>query len=332
LQSLPRIQRLTRDMQTLQQARLRLAEAWSEQLMIAPAPDNYKSRIELLGKADSAGLKSIKLAVTNKSKIPWPAIGKNPVQIGVIWIQKIKEEDKVIHPHIGEEFFPLTEPLLPGKREIFEIRFDPFKYPDADEIWVGMVHGGKNWFYRWKDDVIKLDKKRGVAALDPEIIEAESLKVLREAKHMENINFAIMNRINDASVAEKDKYRSRIRLTNASPEDTRQVSSRAMMDIDLSITNMSSVAWPIGVEKPVNIGLLWFKKGNTPIFHTQKIAEERCYLPCVLMNGSSVDVNCKILPKIAPGQYEVWIGLVHEGNSWFYERGDSVLKLNVNVQ
>jgi len=222
--------------------------------------------------------------------------------------------------------------LFPGKREIVEIRFDPFKYPDVDEIWVGMVHSGKNWFYRWKDNVIKLDKKRDVAALDPEIIEAESLKVLREAKHLENINLAILNGINDASLADRDKYRSRIRLNNASPEETRQVSAGTIMDIDLSITNMGSVAWPIGVEKPVNIGVLWFKKGSSPISYTQKISEERCYLPCVLMSGASVDVNCKILPKIVPGQYEVWIGLVHEDNSWFYERGDSVLKLNVNVQ
>ena len=330
LQSLRGRQRLTRELQILQQARLRLAEAWSEQLMIAP--DNYKSKIELLGKADSVGLKSIKLAVTNKSKIPWPAVGKNPVQIGVIWIQKIKEQDKVIHTHIGEEVFPLAEPLLPSKREIVEIRFDPFKYPEADEIWVGMVQSGKNWFYRWKDDVIKLAKKRDVAALDPEIIEAESLKVLREAKHLESINLAILNGINDASIADRDKYRSRIRLNNASPEETWQVSARAIMDLDLSITNMGSVAWPIGVEKPVNIGVLWFKKGSSPISYTQAISEERCYLPRVLMSGSSVDVNCKILPKIVPGQYEVWIGLVHEGNSWFYKRGDSVLKLNVNVQ
>jgi len=330
LQSLWGIQRLTRELQTLQQARLRLAEAWGEQLMMAP--DNYKSKIELLDKADSVGVNPIKLAVTNKGKIPWPANGKNPVQIGVIWIQKIKEQDKVIHTHIGEEVFPFAEPLFPGKREIVEIQFDPSKYPEADEVWVGMVHSGKKWFYRWKDDVIKLAKKRDVAALNSEIIEAESLKVLREAKHLENINFTILNRINDASVADRDKYRSRIRLNNGSPEEIRQVSARAIMDIDLSITNMGSVAWPIGVKKPVNIGVVWFKKGSSPISYTQAISEERCYLPHVLMSGSSVDVNCKILPKIVPGQYEVWVGLVHEGNSWFYERGDSVLKLNVNVQ
>jgi hypothetical protein len=281
-------------------------------------------------------LYAIKLAVTNNSKLPWPGIGKNPVQIGVIWVQKIKEKDKekekVIYSHIGEEVFSLTEPLLPGKREIVEIRFDPFKHPDADEIWVGMVHSGKHWFYRWKDDVIKLANMRDVSSRDLEDIERESLRVLREAKQQESEKRTILNRINDASAADKDKYRSHLRLNNASTDETRQVSAGTIMDIDLSITNTGSVAWPIGVEKPVNIGVLWFKKESMPTSYKQKIAEERCYLPYVLSGGMTAVVDCKVATRVPPGDYEVWVGPVHESVVWFFDKGDKLLKLDVTVK
>ena len=328
LQPLPGIQLLVRERQTLQEARLKLAEIWGEQLFVMP--DNYKSKLEILGKVYVMKLNPIKIAVTNKSKLPWPAIGKNSVQIGVIWVQKIKGKPSV--NHVGEQFFPLEDTLLPGKRQIVEIQFDPLRYPSADEIWVGMVLGGKNWFYRWKDNVVKLARMRDLASVNIETVRAESLKILKEKKHLEVINFSILNKINDISIPDREKYRSRIRLNNAFPDGFKWASARAVMDIDLSITNMSSVAWPTGTDKPVTVGVLWFKKGSNPTSYTQASAEERFYLPGILMSGASVNMHCKILPKVVPGQYEVWIGLVHEGNAWFYEKGDSVLKLNVNVR
>lgn len=330
LQSSRGIQPLTRELQALRQSRIKLADAWSERLAMIPI--NYVSKLELLSKSDLAGLNAIKLAVTNNSKLPWPVVGKNPVQIGVIWVQKIRENDKVIYTHMGGEVFPLAEPLLPGKREIVEIRFDPFKHPDADEIWVGMVHSGKHWFYRWKDDVIKLANKRDVSSRDLEDIETESLRVLREAKQQESEIRTFLNRINDASVADREKYRSRIRLNNASTDETRQVSAGTIMDIDLSITNTGSVAWPIGVEKPVNIGVLWFKKESMPTSYKQKIAEERCYLPYVLSGGATAVVDCKVATRVPPGDYEVWVGPVQESVAWFFEKGDNLLKLDVTVK
>lgn len=330
LQSSRGIQAVRRELQALRQSRIKLAGAWSERLAMIPI--NYVSKLELLSKSDLAGLNSIKLAVTNNSKLPWPAVGKNPVQIGVIWVQKIKEKDKVIYTHIGEEVFPLAEPLLPGKREIVEIRFDPFKHPDADEIWVGMVHSGKAWFYRWKDDVIKLANRRDVSSRELEDIETESLRVLKEAKQQESEKRMFSNGMNEASVADKDKYRSRIRLNNASTDETKRVSAGTIMDMDLSISNIGSVAWPIGVENPVNIGVLWFKKGSMPTSYKEKIYEERCYLPYVLSGGATAVVDCKVGKRVPPGEYEVWVGPVHEGVAWFFEKGDNLLKLDVTVK
>ncbi len=330
LQSSRGVMPLTREMQVRKNALSKLADAWSEHLSMAQK--NYRSKIELISKADSLTLSRIKVSVMNMGKLPWPSAGKNPIGIGILWIQKIKENSRVIYRHIGEEHIPLTDPLFPGKREIANIAFDPFKYPAADEIWVAMVHEGYFWFHDTGDDVLKLMDKRAMPARELVRIQAESISALRETQLLENDTHKLLNKINDNSIPDENKYRSRILLKDEPARNTLEVVAGEVLDFDLSITNAGSVAWPIGKEKPVTIGILWFKKGSDPSSYRQKIAEERCFLPFVLQGGTAATVDCKLLPKLAPGQYDVSVGLVHEGVDWFFARGDSVLQLQVTVR
>jgi len=54
--------------------------------------------------------------------------------------------------------------------------------------------------------------------------------------------------------------------------------------------------------------------------------------------GDEVQIDVAVNPigydgtRLPPGDYEVWIGLVQEGITWFYREGDAVLKLNVTVK
>lgn len=264
--------------------------------------------------------------------MPWPVIGSNPVHVGVIWIQKSKENDKVLFKHLGEDTFSLREALSPGKSEIVEINFDPYKYPDADEIWVGMVQGTGNWFYKWGDSVLKLMDKRAISKQRLADIRIESTSLLKEANRLKNERLLLLNKINEASIGVQDKYRSHIALKDPDRGAALEVSKGDLLDIDLSIRNASSVAWPKGTEKPVNIGILWFKKGSNPTDYKQHITEERCFLPYTIPSGFSADIVCKIGKDVKPGQYEVWVGMVHEHVGWFFEKNDSVLNLNVTVR
>jgi hypothetical protein len=69
-----------------------------------------------------------------------------------------------------------------------------------------------------------------------------------------------------------------------------------------------------------------------PTSYKEKIYEERCYLPYVLSGGATAVVDCKVAKRVPPGEYEVWVGPVHEYVAWFFEKGDNLLKLDVTVK
>jgi len=57
-----------------------------------------------------------------------------------------------------------------------------------------------------------------------------------------------------------------------------------------------------------------------------------------MFHNDEVEVRVRSNPvgfdgkRMPPGHYEVWIGLVQEFITWFYDKGDSVLKLTVEVR
>jgi len=106
--------------------------------------------------------------------------------------------------------------------------------------------------------------------------------------------------------------------------------------LELEITNTGKVPWkpdqPAN-EKPVNVnlGILWFNKSEGKMNSSIRKAEERCVFPFTVLENVTLRMECKIGDKVKPGNYEVWIGPVHEAVSWFYDKGDQVLKLDVTV-
>lgn len=65
------------------------------------------------------------------------------------------------------------------------------------------------------------------------------------------------------------------------------------------------------------------------------IREMRVDMPRVLMPGDEVSVEIPWTPiwdSLEPGEYEIVLGLVHEGVVWFQERGDSVERFRAHLQ
>jgi len=145
--------------------------------------------------------------------------------------------------------------------------------------------------------------------------------------------------IEETTNFESASYRSKIQLLNHKTDDLLECNQNGL-DLELEITNTGKVPWkpdqPAN-EKPVNVnlGILWFNKSEAKVNYSYPMrkAEERCAFPFTVLENVTLRMECKIgdKVKVQPGNYEVWIGPVHEGVAWFYDKGDQVLKLDVTV-
>jgi hypothetical protein len=88
--------------------------------------------------------------------------------------------------------------------------------------------------------------------------------------------------------------------------------------------------WP----QAVRVGILWFAKGAPG----HRLREQRAYFSRPVQPGETREVLFALDPRehdgtpFPPGEYEVHVGLVHEGVTWFYQKGDEVVKLQVVIE
>jgi hypothetical protein len=92
------------------------------------------------------------------------------------------------------------------------------------------------------------------------------------------------------------------------------------------------VVWPAqndlrAGEAPVAIGITWMIEGDAV-----PRLEQRIDLPFSLHPGERLMLAPSLDPgQLPPGSYEVRIGLVHEGVTWFAERGGALIRVPVTI-
>ena len=135
-------------------------------------------------------------------------------------------------------------------------------------------------------------------------------------------------------------YRSQLALE--SPLYPQTLARNTMGTVRLSVTNSSDQTWPTSCEvgnNPgvVQLGILWFRKHSGDRRLSDRIAEGRVALPYGLAPGRSLTLTAILAPvkqdgePLPPDEYEVWIGPVQEGVTWFFQEGDDVLTLPVRI-
>ena len=135
-------------------------------------------------------------------------------------------------------------------------------------------------------------------------------------------------------------YRSQLALE--SPLYPQTLARNTMGTVRLSVTNTSDQIWPTSCEVgnspgAVQLGILWFRKHSGDRRLSDRIAEGRAALPYGLAPGRSLTLTVILAPvkqdgdPLSPGEYEVWIGPVQEGVTWFFQEGDDVLTLPVRI-
>ena len=310
----------------------KIEEAWSLQLY--SSGNNYHSTIAVL-KNNLFSKKKVSVVVKNNGKIPWPVHNLYPVKIGVVWLQRIEENGSSRYIHLLEEKHALPDVVFPGETQVVDLSVDPFKVRKADKIWIGMVHEGKTWFYKRGDPAIELIQnidKYKILAQQKAIVRNENMQMSMELNKRR-----VSGPIEETTNFEGASYRSKIQLLNHKTDELLE-SNENGLDLELEMTNTGKVPWIVGTgQQPteknviVNLGILWFKKSEKKLEYSKRIAEERCVFPVTVLENVTVRMECKIGKEVKPGNYEVWIGPVHEAVTWFYQRGDQVLKLDVTV-
>jgi hypothetical protein len=122
-------------------------------------------------------------------------------------------------------------------------------------------------------------------------------------------------------------YRAEITALNAPPV-MRAGESRPLR---FTVKNLGESTWPAVGNKEgrfqVNIGNRWLKSGSEI-----NGLDGRTGMPADLQPGQQVELQLNIRAPGEPGDYTLEIDMVHEGVTWFYERGAKPLRLSVRVE
>ena len=312
----------------------KLEDHWSYDLSHS-SKDNYRSKIEVLKDNISTKFNVLKISVTNMGKIPWPSHSQNPVMAGVIWVKKVKENGKIHYLFLSEQKYPLPDVVYPNEQKTIEVLCDPLIVPDADEMWIGMVHDGKTWFYEKGDEILKLNKsgdRNNLIADELNRARQKYNQLTGELGKSVVVETRLSQKKPEIAQLADDAYRSRIWLLNYGNTEVLRPDSNGSLHLELEVTNSGKMTWNTSEPFPVTLGVRWFNASGEKTYSAEA-GEERCKFPSsTVFANATFKMQCDIAKNLPRGNYEVWIGPVQEGVTWFYEKGDSVLKLNVKVR
>jgi hypothetical protein len=101
------------------------------------------------------------------------------------------------------------------------------------------------------------------------------------------------------------------------------------VDIRFKVKNLGSATWPaVGTKDfryQINMGNRWISAGSSA-------EDNRAAMKADLPPGGEVEMTLTVNAPRAPGEYTLEIDMVHEGVTWFKERGAQPLHLRVRVQ
>jgi hypothetical protein len=138
--------------------------------------------------------------------------------------------------------------------------------------------------------------------------------------------------------ASNDAYRAQVDIVGApfTPPLMAQ-STGPPLRIALAIRNVGELVWPArgdvqAGEAPVAVGVLWLRNGSDV-----PVLEQRVDLPFSLHPGERLLLAPQLLPRLEngtalpPGPYEVAVGLVQEGITWFAAQRGAMARLPVTI-
>jgi hypothetical protein len=101
------------------------------------------------------------------------------------------------------------------------------------------------------------------------------------------------------------------------------------VDIRFKVKNLGSSTWPAQGTKDfrylVDMGDHWITPAGAAV------EDSRALLKADLLPGGETEMTLAVTAPTTPGEYTLEIDMVHEGVTWFSERGARSLRLSVRV-
>jgi hypothetical protein len=119
-------------------------------------------------------------------------------------------------------------------------------------------------------------------------------------------------------------YREEITALN--PPSLMRVGQK--LDLQLKLKNLGSATWPAFGTRDSRYQI---KMGNRWIKGTQNKEDSRAEMKADLSPGAETDITLTITAPQEPGEYTLEIDMVHEGVTWFKQRGGRPLSIHVTV-
>ncbi|WP_337286849.1 hypothetical protein [Candidatus Methylomirabilis sp.] len=134
-----------------------------------------------------------------------------------------------------------------------------------------------------------------------------------------------------------EDYRSNIVLTEK--REPLSITLGQQLPLRVTVRNRGAAPWPTFVDLGrdagcVRLGIIWFMDSQAD----KRVGEQRQELPYTMLHGDQAEIDVALRPigydgkELPPGTYDVRIGMVQENVTWFYDKGDDVLKLIVQVE
>lgn len=122
---------------------------------------------------------------------------------------------------------------------------------------------------------------------------------------------------------EKQPYRADIRL----PQPLTAADAGATLTVAVTVRNTGRDAWPRGGPNPVRLGYRWYDAGGQQV----AAADHRTPLPRDVAPGEEVQISATLAAPAQAGTYTLSFDLVHEGITWFADKGNTPAKARVAV-
>ena len=119
-------------------------------------------------------------------------------------------------------------------------------------------------------------------------------------------------------------YRGAIEAIEAPPSGAAPNQS---IHVLLRATNTSPVRWEPSVSGPIRVGNHWLSPAGTMLVQD----DGRATIPAVVQPNQAFVVGLAVTAPLRPGQYVCEFDFVHEGISWFHDKGCPTLRVSVDV-
>jgi len=101
------------------------------------------------------------------------------------------------------------------------------------------------------------------------------------------------------------------------------------LDVHLKLKNLGSETWPAVGDKDFKYQI---DMGNRWIRGNENNEDNRAVLKADLPPGAETELTMTITAPRVPGDYKLEFDMVHEGVTWFKQRGARPLSINVTVR